>query len=41
MFELLGFDRFELIQLLLQHRNDIVFNNSVAEEKKLIAAQGL
>ncbi|XP_075226483.1 activating signal cointegrator 1 complex subunit obelus isoform X4 [Lycorma delicatula] len=40
MFELLGFDRFELIQLLLQHRNDIVFNNSVAEEKKLIAAQG-
>lgn len=40
LFELLGFDRFELIQLLLQHRNDIVVTNSVAEEKKLIAVQG-
>lgn len=33
MFDLLGFDRFQLIQIILDHRKDIIAN-SVAEEKK-------
>ncbi|XP_021913277.1 activating signal cointegrator 1 complex subunit 3 isoform X2 [Zootermopsis nevadensis] len=39
LFDLLGFDRFELIQSILQHRNDIILGASVAEEKKSLASQ--
>ena len=37
LFDLLGFDRFQLIQVILDHRKDIVANG-VAEEKKTNAA---
>lgn len=33
MFDLLGFDRFQLIQIILDHRKDIIAS-SAAEEKK-------
>nr|CAD7458407.1 unnamed protein product [Timema tahoe] len=39
LFDLLGFDRFELIQMLLQHRTDIVYSAAIAEEKKLIISK--
>ncbi|PSN49726.1 Activating signal cointegrator 1 complex subunit 3 [Blattella germanica] len=39
LFDLLGFDRFELIQSLLEHRSDIIYCASVDEEKKLISSQ--
>jgi hypothetical protein len=39
LFDLLGFDSFELIQLLLEHRRDIVHNATFAEEKKFFSSQ--
>lgn len=39
LFDLLGFDRFELIQSLLEHRREIVDNASFAEEKKFVSSQ--
>uniref|UniRef100_A0A2Z5TZE8 U5 small nuclear ribonucleoprotein 200 kDa helicase n=1 Tax=Reticulitermes speratus TaxID=60591 RepID=A0A2Z5TZE8_9NEOP len=38
LFDLLGFDRFQLIQSLLEHRSDIIYSASIAE-KKLLASQ--
>ncbi|XP_063225665.1 activating signal cointegrator 1 complex subunit 3 [Bacillus rossius redtenbacheri] len=39
LFDLLGFNMFELIQILLEHRNDIVLSATVAEEKKMVAVK--
>jgi hypothetical protein len=39
LFDLLGFHRFELIQSLLEHRRDIVYNASFEEEKKFVSSQ--
>ncbi|XP_054270395.1 activating signal cointegrator 1 complex subunit 3 [Macrosteles quadrilineatus] len=36
LFDLVGFDHFELIQTLLMHRSDIVQSCSAAEEKKMM-----
>jgi hypothetical protein len=40
LFDLLGFDRFELIQSLLEHRGDIIYSASVAERKLLASRSG-
>lgn len=38
LFDLLGFDRFQLIQLLLDHRKDIIANNAAEEKRNIVAA---
>lgn len=38
LFDLLGFDHFELIQGILEHRSDIVLSCTLAQEKKILAS---
>lgn len=38
LFDLLGFDHFELIQGILEHRSDIVHSCTLAQEKKILAS---
>lgn len=39
LFDLMGFDRFELIQTLLEHRKDIVQGVSLEIEKKNLSSK--
>ncbi|XP_046669965.1 activating signal cointegrator 1 complex subunit 3-like [Homalodisca vitripennis] len=38
LFDLLGFDHFELIERVLEHREDIVISCSAAQEKKIMSS---